>query len=115
MCTVPYCSLFLSNITNNYPIKNCKHHKNYWENNSAVFLRVNRELFSTQFVQEDDSNKLKHAAVDKDQAHNHPDVNIRNIGNLGNILPDPVEHDGEGEDGGHPHAHPARHRALGDK
>lgn len=55
-------------------------------------------------------NKLKNAAEHKDHGGQHPDVEEGDVGDAGDALPDGGEHGGEGEQGGHPHPHAARHR-----
>ena len=102
-------------MANQWPVEQIEHHKYNWKYYSAPFLcSVGQFLFS-KLGEECDSNKLKHGAVDKDYAHEHPDVQVGDIRDPRNVLSDTIEHGGEGKDGSHAHAHPARDRALWNK
>ena len=59
-------------------------------------------------LQENDTDKLKHEEVDEDKAHEHPDVQVRNVADFWDRVSDSAEHGCQGEDGGHGQGHSSR-------
>ena len=67
-------------------------------------LSISLLSYSVEAGHED---KLKNATEHKDHGGQHPDVEEGDVGDPGDALSDRGEHGGEGEQGGHPHRHPA--------
>ena len=54
-------------------------------------------------------NKLKHECVDKDEADDHPDIQIGDVAHLRHGAPHPAEHGRQGQDGRHGYGDPSRY------
>ena len=58
-------------------------------------------------------NKLKHECVDKDEADDHPNVQIGDVAHLRHGAPHPAEHGRQGQDGRHGDGDPSRYGVGG--